>query len=179
MHTVQRWHRLCNDEPSITFGSSYLVALAHEAQQVQEKVDDVHVEVQCSEGIVVDGELHLVISAYDHLGVVDDVETEEQYAHEGVQYLNPRRKSVEKAHQRDYEGETNHTQECAKQVGTQASEIRLREASVSRKQEEGHRGRCNCHQHRRGSVERSDKADDDGHTDCDNKEKTVIQWELS
>merc|ERR1712113_834361 len=67
--------RLGRHALSYVFTQLWSLAVTHEAEKVQEEVDDVQVNVQGSEDVVVDRELVLLVTATnDQLGVVDNVE---------------------------------------------------------------------------------------------------------
>merc|ERR1719168_16053 len=66
--------------PASRAGPTDSFSLAEQAQQVDEQVDDVHVQGQGSEAIVVDAELVLVPAplSQDQLRVINDEEAEDE-----------------------------------------------------------------------------------------------------
>mmetsp|Transcript_78750 Transcript_78750/g.220740 ORF Transcript_78750/g.220740 Transcript_78750/m.220740 type:complete len:266 (-) Transcript_78750:37-834(-) len=160
--------------------SGHSTPLPEQAEQVQEEVDDVEVQVQRGKAVVVDAELDRVAAPEHQLRVEDDVEGKEQHGAEVVEHDHPLDVPGTDKHAHDADGQRERHQRHhgREQVQAVAGEVDLR-----RPREDGHadkddrgdaRGKC----YALPCVHGRGEADHDGHAQRQRKEDGVVRGKL-
>eukprot|EP01043_Picozoa_sp_COSAG02_P046012 COSAG02_NODE_4265_length_5572_cov_3.251416_10_plen_281_part_00 len=128
MLTFGKYTRTISSSFSFRLSALLSVSAVEDGKDVDEKVDDVQVDVQRSEHIFVDFKCVLcVLASNNQLSVENYVSTEDQAAEPCVHVLDPLR-LVERRKERTDETTHNQGEEPGIEVGAHTSEVDFREA---------------------------------------------------
>mmetsp|Transcript_14576 Transcript_14576/g.40066 ORF Transcript_14576/g.40066 Transcript_14576/m.40066 type:complete len:318 (+) Transcript_14576:51-1004(+) len=129
------------ESPPPAVGARYSLPVTEQAQNMQEKVDDVKVQCQGRVHVVVNRKLILVTAplSEDELCVVDDEHREEHDSEDVVAHVRPLDRHTHARH--DHQGEAKDAQndQCSEEIGPHSSEVGLGHACVqSHRQKDQH-----------------------------------------
>mmetsp|Transcript_14545 Transcript_14545/g.44977 ORF Transcript_14545/g.44977 Transcript_14545/m.44977 type:complete len:245 (-) Transcript_14545:249-983(-) len=174
------WQQPCGSAPALRAGG--LAPVAHELQEEQEEVDDVQVDVQRRADVVVNAELVLLVPPADNqLGVVDDVEHEDQHPDAGVEHVDRGAREALAGEERPevhQQAEADEAEQGAHEVGPHAGEVRLREAGVGRERAEDDGRGGQGQEHGVRGVDQRGEACLQGDAQGDGREEEVVEREL-
>mmetsp|Transcript_21384 Transcript_21384/g.53840 ORF Transcript_21384/g.53840 Transcript_21384/m.53840 type:complete len:265 (-) Transcript_21384:572-1366(-) len=148
-----------------------LPPVPHDAEQVQEQVDDVHVQIQRRETVLVHRKpVAGVLPPHDQLGVVYDVKGEQQRGDAGVRHLH-RTRIRQKHHHEGHQAEDDHD---GKQIGPHPREVvrRLAREQDERDDDPGREGGDQQHGLRR--VHRAAGPHEHAEANRDHADKKVV-----
>eukprot|EP00408_Alexandrium_pacificum_P009375 CAMPEP_0171234500 /NCGR_PEP_ID=MMETSP0790-20130122/41463_1 /TAXON_ID=2925 /ORGANISM="Alexandrium catenella, Strain OF101" /LENGTH=201 /DNA_ID=CAMNT_0011700783 /DNA_START=283 /DNA_END=885 /DNA_ORIENTATION=+ len=153
-----------------------VVVVPKQPQEVEEKIDDVQVQVECREDVVVDAEGDLVALplADDELRVVDNVEGEEDDAKSGIALRGEAHGHAEERQQGQREAKGEQRDEEPHQIRPEACEVGLRSPSVDRHADEDHGGNGRGSADNALRVGRRDHADKDGLESREGEKHNVV-----
>ena len=98
-----------------------LISFAKDHQEHEEQIDDIHVQIKGGEGVIIDGELILlVLPAYDQLYVVNYIQAEYQCTAATVDFLES---VAVGAKQPEDETEYHQDEDCGEEIPSDAGEI--------------------------------------------------------